>query len=113
MLKKFAYLCLPLVLAGCFGFGDDSNESGSSDVSQSIALSQNTKEIIAKCGAGISSSVGAKIEAKIGQTLQEGGKIDGGLYNDLEAAFIKNASVDNASASAAFQAYIGCINGAS
>lgn len=113
MLKTVASLCFSLILAGCLGFGGGSSESGSSDASKSIALSQNTREIIAKCGAGISSSVGAKIEAKIGQTLQEGGKIDGGLYNDLEAAFIKDASVDNESASAAFQSYVGCINGSS
>ena len=86
-----------VLLCGCDEWFK-SNETDVSSPSRSIALSQETKEIIARCGAGISSSVGAGIEAKIGETLQQGAKVKGELYDSLEAAFIKNASVDNADA---------------
>ena len=100
MLKVIVSSLLIALIASC----TDSNE-----VDSSVRVSQNVRDSIARCGAGVSSGIDASLELQIGETIQEGVEFSAGLSRDLRAAFFEGADSSNPEIAKSFDRYLACI----
>lgn len=75
----------------------------------STALSQPVRDRLALCGAGISSGVKGEIEAKVGKSLAEGGKISAGVKQEIETAFFSGSDRSNDQVRQSYDRYIHCV----
>ena len=64
---------------------------------------------MALCGAGISSSIGASLEAKIADSIKNGGKISATLESELRAAYFKGADTGNQNTVEGYKSYLECV----
>ena len=76
----------------------------------SPAISQQVRDRLALCGAGVSTSVLAKIEAKVGKSLQEGGNLSAEAKLAVRAAFFDGADPTNANVEKAYETYVKCVD---
>lgn len=80
---------------------------GGPDVS--AAVPQWVTNRLALCGAGIQSGFNASLDAKVGKTLQEGGKLSAELKQSIKAAYFTGADTGNANVAAAYKEYVECV----
>ena len=76
----------------------------------SAAISQKVRDRLALCGAGVSTGVRAKIEAKVGKSLQEGGTLSAEAKQAVQAAFFDGADPTNANVAKEFDTYVKCVD---
>lgn len=79
------------------------------DLRGNSGITTETKNRLALCGGGFRGAIGADLEGKIGKTLDAGATIDAQLYQELEAAFLRDNTVNTNVALQAYKTYVGCI----
>ena len=99
-----------LVMAAAMAVGVTACASSGADGVKADAVSgvtQGVKDRIALCAAGSSARLGVDVEAKIGKTLQEGGKLSAGLKQEIQGAILQK--VDAKDAPKVYETYVSCI----
>ena len=78
-------------------------------VMTSTTLDPAVRNAIALCGAGINASISAALEAKLAENIKTGGSIKASVESEVRAAFFHGTDASNATAAAAYQNYLGCV----
>lgn len=103
MMARFGTTLTLLALTGCVH--PEPGTSARSDVLSGV--SQTVKDRIAVCAGGMTASVGAGLEAKIGKSLQEGGKVTADLKQEIQGAILQKANA--ADAPRVYETYVSCL----
>jgi hypothetical protein len=97
------------MLIGCAEDQSHANSATGDKVSAEAGLSQNVKDRLALCGAGITAGMSAGLEAKVGKTIQEGAKLDANVKQEIRAAFFEGTNAANEQANHAYDRYVTCV----
>ena len=95
-------LTLTLLLGGCAN-GKNGGPTNTPAVPQDVMNS------IALCGAGVGNTLSASLAAKLSKNLEQDSSLSAELRQELKAAYFHGTDASNATANAAYEKYLGCI----